>query len=173
MTAPLRTARVLREERRARTSLHLRGALERHGVTQAHVAADTGAGPTKVAQWCDPEADSAISVADAQVLPPAIRLELAELILGPGMCAAVLPAAERIADDVHHAARIAQGGGVVVSGLLAAVADGHIDRAEAADVRARVLEHIRELVSLERGLAEIERQNGAPVRRLRAAGAGR
>lgn len=171
MPAP-RTARVLREERRARTSLLLRGALERHGVTQAHVAADTGAGLTKVAQWCDPEADPAISVADAQVLPAAIRVEIVEAILGEGYVVSQAPAVAHVDDDLRTAARIAQAGGELVAGYVAACADGTLDRAEAADLRARVHAHIRELRSLEHALEEAEKRQGRPVQSaiLRAVG---
>lgn len=174
-TAPdLATPKERRARRQAETARVLARSLEHHGISRAELAAKAGVPDQHGREWADPETNRNIAVADAAAAPHLVRVDLCEHIMGPGWCVAVLPATgARAEDDVRHAARIAQGGGVVVSKLLAAIADGQLDRTECTDIRAALREHIRELVSLDAGLEAGERTMGRPVEhapKLRVAG---
>lgn len=169
-SVPALTPQERRAKRQAEASRTLARSLDAHNVSQADLAAKCGVPCPHASEWANPEVNRNISLADAAAAPHLVRIDLAEHLLGPGMVAAVLPAASRIDDDFKHAASIARGGGAVLESYLEAIADGTITPAEAAGVRARILEQLRALVSLDASLALIEKQRGAPVRRLHIAG---
>ena len=82
--API-TAQARREERRSTWAVFLHALLAPTGtVSQAEAARLTGAGLTKVAQWCSPEHPSQMPVSDVEALPETARIAIVERILGPG-----------------------------------------------------------------------------------------
>lgn len=131
----VRTARVIREERRAAVSDRLADLLREHDVSQAHVAAEAGVGETTVAEWCNRDKPRSISIADALALPERVRVELASLLLGDRFLVVERPAADRGAGDFAMAAEMMGEAAKLAQHCAASFADGRVDRAEGAQGR--------------------------------------
>lgn len=173
MTSTTPTPRERLARAQADASRALDASRDRHGHTKGELAARAGAPEQHGASWCDPEGRKNVQLAHAVNFPHLVRIDLAEHVAPPGCVVCVLPAADRLVDDLRTAANIARGGGVVLEKYLTAAADGHLDRGEIADIRAAVREQLRALASLDLGLAEAERTAGRVVAhapRLRVAG---
>jgi hypothetical protein len=166
--API-TAQARREARRSTWAVFLHALLAPAGaVSQAEAARLTGAGLTKIAQWCSPEHASQMPVSDVEVLPEAARIAVVERILGPGYRVARVEAEASVGDDLRAMARIAQQGGEVVARYAAALADDNISPEEAGQMLPVVRELARSLATLEHDLVETVKERGR--RRLRAVG---
>lgn len=158
-----RTAREQRETRRADTSRSLARVLLAHDVAHAEVARICGVSETMVHEWCDPTKPRALALADAMALPERTRLVLAELLAGEGHVLAPMPDAGEGA-DLTSAIAVQRETGDVVSKHLAAIADGHITRAEASELRVEIAEAIRSLVRLDRACQRAEREGVVGLR---------
>lgn len=161
MTLPL-TPKERRAAADAAASRALAASLETRNVTRAQLAADCDVPEQHARAWADPDVDRNISVARASCAPQMVRDDLAGFIAGPSRAVVILPAEGRIVDDMRSAARIAQGGGAVLEGLLDAISEG-ITSGRAAALLPRVREQIRNLCSLELSLQAVERQQCRPV----------
>lgn len=162
------TAQARREARRSGWAVYLHSLLAPTGaVSQAEAARLTGAGLTKVAQWCSPEHPSQMPVSDVEALPEAARIAIVERILGPSYRVARVEADVSIADDLRAMSRIAQQSGEVVAHYASALADGTISPEEAGQMLPIVRGLARTLSTLEHDLAETVKERG---RRLRAVG---
>jgi hypothetical protein len=171
MTSAPRTARVLREERRAAWAVFLHSLFSPTGGTsQAEAARLAGAGATKVAQWCDPEHESQMPVSDVEALPADVRVAIVERILGPGFRVARVDGAARVEDDLRAMSSIASQAGDVVARYATALADGDVTPDEAAGMLPVVRELARTLATLEHDLASTVKARG---RRLRSMAGGR
>ena len=163
--API-TAQVRREERRSTWAVFLHGLFAPAGGTsQAEAARLTGAGLTKVAQWCSPEHPSQMPVSDVEALPEEVRVAIVERILGPGYRVARVDRDGGVADDMHTLSSIARQGGEVGARYAAALADGNVSPAEAGELLPIVRELARTLSTLEHDLVETIKGRG---RRLRS-----
>lgn len=171
--API-TAQARREARRSTWAVFLHALLAPTGtVSQAEAARLTGAGLTKVAQWCSPEHPSQMPVSDVEALPEAARIAIVERILGPGYRVARVSRVEgegSVGDDLRTLSSIVQQGGEVGARYASALADGTVSPDEAAGLLPLVRELARTLTTLEHDLAATVRERG---RRLRSMGGGR
>lgn len=168
MTGEPTTARTRREARHATWAVFLHSLFAPTGaVSQAEAARLSGAGLTKVAQWCSPESPSQMPVSDVEALPEAVRVAIVERILGPGYRVARVEAEASVGDDLRAMARIAQQSGDVVARYASALSDGTVSLGEASEMLPVVRELVRSLATLEHDLADTIRQRG---RRLRAVG---
>lgn len=168
--API-TAQARREARRSTWAVFLHALLAPTGsVSQAEAARLTGAGLTKVAQWCSPEHPSQMPVSDVEALPEAARIAIAERILGPGYRVSRVEGEASVGDDLRAMARIAQQSGEVGARYASALADGTVSPEEAGQMLPVVRELMRSLATLEHDLAETVKERG---RRLRSMGGGR
>lgn len=166
----VRTARVLREERRATWAVFLHSLLAPGAVSQAEAARLTGAGSTKVAQWCSPEHASQMPVSDVEALPEALRVAIVERMLGPGYRVSRVEGEGSVGDDLRTLSSIVQQGGEVGARYASALADGTVSPDEAAGLLPLVRELARTLTTLEHDLVTTVRERG---RRLRSMGGGR
>ena len=168
--API-TAQARREARRSTWAVFLHALLAPTGsVSQAEAARLTGAGLTKVAQWCSPEHPSQMPVSDVEALPEAARVAIVERILGPGFRVARVEGEASVGDDLRAMARIAQQSGEVVAHYASALADDNVSPDEAGQMLPVVRELMRSLATLEHDLAATVRERG---RRLRSMVGGR
>lgn len=167
--API-TAQARREARRSTWAVFLHALLAPGQVSQAEAARLTGAGLTKVAQWCSPEHPSQMPVSDVEALPEAARIAIVERILGPGYRVSRVEGEGSVGDDLRTLSSIVQQGGEVGARYASALADGTVSPDEAADLLPLVRELARTLTTLEHDLATTVRERG---RRLRSMGGGR
>ncbi len=168
---PPLTPEQRRAARKAAAARALAASLERHGVPRARLAAAADVPEQHARAWADPEQSRSMPVHALAAIDRRVCLDVCEEALGPGWVIAALPPALPVTDDLRQAARIAQGGGAVLEGYLAALADGALDRVEIADIRRRVREQVRELVSLDASLERAEQALGRPMLRpLRVVG---
>ena len=168
--API-TAQARREARRSAWAVFLHALFAPSGGTsQAEAARLTGAGLTKVAQWCSPEHPSQMPVSDVEALPEAARIAIAERILGPGYRVSRVEGEGSVGDDLRTLSSIVQQGGEVGARYASALADGMVSPDEAAGLLPLVRELARTLTTLEHDLAATVRERG---RRLRSMGGGR
>lgn len=167
--API-TAQARREARRSTWAVFLHALLAPTGsVSQAEAARLTGAGLTKVAQWCSPEHPSQMPVSDVEALPEATRVAIVERILGPGFRVARVEGEASVGDDLRAMARIAQQSGEVVAHYASALADDNVSPDEAGQMLPVVRELMRSLATLEHDLAETVKERGRR-RRLQVVG---
>jgi hypothetical protein len=142
--AALRTARILREERRAAWSDLIGQTLRDGSITQAAAAEMLGMSETAIAECCKAEKPRALALADAAGLPTAQRHKLAAELAGPTMALAPVGDAESPHARMHAVLSELSD---VTRAALTAEADGYISPAEAAD-------EIREIEEAERSLAD-------------------
>lgn len=168
--API-TAQARREARRSTWAVFLHALLAPTGtVSQAEAARLTGAGLTKVAQWCSPEHPSQMPVSDVEALPEAARIAIVERILGPGYRVSRVEGEGSVGDDLRTLSSIVQQGGEVGARYASALADGNVSPDEAAGLLPLVRELARTLTTLEHDFVSTVRERG---RRLRSLNGGR
>lgn len=128
------SARALRVARTEQTARDVRAALARHGVSQAQVAADTGATPQVVSEWCDEESEKSLRLADARAIgDEQVRRELGELVMGPCFVGVRRHAPGPGALTIRAAAAMLRASTIAAESLLSALEDGVIDPAERRD----------------------------------------
>lgn len=166
MNAP-RTPRVAREQRKADVSDRLDTLLREHCVSQASVALELGVGETMVAEWAKAEKPRSIPFADALALPEAVRLALAEMLIGEGRAIVTIPgASEREGSDLLAVARVQRESGDVISAVLSALADGHMTGAEGAHVERECDESIAATLAIREVARAAQRERVLPLRRV-------
>lgn len=125
--------RLARELRKVEVATHLGAALLEHGTVKTVAAACIGVRRQRLDEWADPDSARSLSVADLRAMPPAVRHSLLDWMASEMGCTVVErpPAAASLEDDLAVALRVQRATSEAVSAHLAAIADGHVDRAEA------------------------------------------
>lgn len=145
MTSNRTPARVARETRRAEFARTLTRILLAHDVTDREVERLTGVSHQHVAQWRDPDAPRAMSLADALALPAGVRRALAEVLAGTGHVVAELPE-ESSGTDIDRAIEVQR----AASSVLESLARGDRTPATLSMLRHEIVKAQRALVALER-----------------------
>lgn len=146
----VRTARVKREERKARVSIELASALDRLGHSRMAIADICGVSATMATEWTLAEKDRAVSVADAMAMPVDLRIALAQLILGDDHVISEAPAQTAAPEtaDVHMLLRSQREHAEALSTYAEALSDGVIDPTEAATLEREAEEAIRATMAI-------------------------
>lgn len=161
-----------RAERQARHARLLRGALDRHDVSQAEVAVVAGVAPSKVARWCDPDSRDRPAWHEIEVLPDAVAVDvLRELARAHGFTLSQLPVGAKLSDDVAMLAATAKEDGEKLAAIAECIRPGK------PPTREELLRVIKEgTESLETTAALVDRARGriaemdaTPIRRGTAA----
>lgn len=135
-TVSARAARVSRTEQTARD---VRAALLKHSVSQAQVAADTGATPQVVGEWLDDESEKSLRLADARAIGnDDVRRDLAELVAGPRFVLVRRHETSATALTVAEAARMLRAASCAVDTMLVSLSDGVIDPAERREIMRKL-----------------------------------
>jgi hypothetical protein len=153
--------------RRRETAKRLRSLFVEHDVSVPQVALDLGIATQGLQRALDPDDDGKhIRAADIEALPPVVRRAFVEhLARGLGCVVADAPrAAEDSGCDLSLIAHVAKELGEVVPKQLAALADGHLDAAEAREVVSECDEAMRALASLRESLMGVIRDRVRVVR---------
>lgn len=110
----------------------------KHGVQQAEVAEECGVDDSLVQRWCDPRRPDVMTPADLQLVArrwPALGRDLyAALTDECGLVVVARHVAGEGALTVKAAAGMLRASSCVVDTMLEALADGHVDPAEAREL---------------------------------------
>lgn len=157
-----------RERRKNIVARALSRALAVVGASQSMVAATLGLSPTGFARLLDGESSHALTVADAIGLPPLVRRHIADLLAESlGCVLAEVPAAVGAETDLALAIDAQRETHEALAAHLSAIADGHITRAEAVELRREVAQAQSRLAAIGQ-LAERALREGVVGTRLRA-----
>lgn len=159
-------ARVAREKRRADVATFLARLMLAHDLTDREASRLTGVAHQHVAQWRDPDAPRAMSLADAHALPEKTRCVLAERLAGGEYALVKLPESGTDACDYRSLSTMQREASDVIAAHIEAFEDGTLDAAEGAKIERDCDELIAIALRLRERARQAQKERVVALRRV-------
>lgn len=169
-TSGTERARTLaRTEAKTRAARWFAKALATTGSTQTAVAAECSVARSKAHRWSDPDAGEVPTIADLQLMPREVAVELLqELADELGLALVQLPESGPRSGDLEAGAAALESSASVCVSWARASADGVIDAQEGAEVEAKASTAIAGLLVIRELARAAMRGRVVPLRRTGA-----